>query len=106
MSLIDVAGMMNTSLGTANSWAQASAIAAKLEVAAQFATAGKIFGYLDVASNVLEITDSKQSMLQNVEDGGQAVLGVALIFAGGPVTIVAGGIILAAWELWEYKRDN
>jgi hypothetical protein len=106
MSFLDIAGLLNTSLGLASTQAQVSALAAKLETAVQFGHVARVFGVIDVASNVYEIFDNKASAMQQLEDGTQAAVGIALILAGGPLTLAIGGICLAGWELYEYTRDH
>ncbi|WP_158542182.1 DUF362 domain-containing protein [Pedobacter chinensis] len=103
-SAYDVAGLMLAAFGLSASHAEIAATAANLEATAMsgFKTASRIFGVIDIASNVIEFAQDP-----NWEDAGQAVLGIALTFgAMNPATAIVGGIILAAWELYEYKRDH
>lgn len=103
-SAYDVASLMLTSLGVAASHADIAANAARLEATALsgFKTASRIFGAIDIASNLIEFYNEP-----NWEDAGQAVLGIALTFGAlNPATAIVGGIILTAWELWEYKREH
>ncbi len=104
-SFLDIAGFMNSALGTAASHADVAATAAKLENSLRFTNTARVFAVFDIGSNVMEIFNDKATADQKLEDGGQTVLGIALIFAG-PVTVLVGGTLLVGWELYEYNRDN
>jgi hypothetical protein len=101
----DIFSLMNGALGISATAAATSASIAKLESQMAFATTSKIFGVLDIVSNVYEIAYSEEDMNHKLEDGAQALIGIALIFTG-PVGAIVGGVALGAWEIYEYYRDH
>ncbi|MCX2494730.1 hypothetical protein OQX63_14680 [Pedobacter sp. PF22-3] len=105
MTAVDVVGMINTAYGLAATFAATASVAASLESKTAFATVSRVFGVVDVALNVIELFDAEADAKHRLEDLGQIGIGIALLFAG-PAVAVAGGIGLAAWELYEYQRDH
>lgn len=104
---LDIVSAMIGSLGLSATFASSSAIALKLETQAAFTTTSRIFGVLDVLTNIYEIAFSEEDMNHKLEDGAQALVGIALAFVvTNPVGLVVGGIALAAWEIYEYDRDH
>jgi cytochrome c biogenesis protein CcdA len=78
-----------------------------LELELQLQPANRIFSIIDMVGNFGELVSGDQDAWHQWEDAGQFALGFALTFGTlGPVAIVAGGIVLTAWELWEYRRDH
>lgn len=105
-SFRDAVGLMLTSMGMAVSQATISANAIKLEDAAKFTRLGKVFAGIDLLGNFIELAVDDQTIAQRWEDRGQIVLGLLLLTPIGIPATIGVGILLTAWELWEYKRDH
>lgn len=103
-SLLDIYGLIVTSSGMAVSQASISANILKLEGVASFNTINRLFVGLDILGNITEIATTEQSAAEVWEDVGQIALAFALCFPLSSPAVIGGTILLAAWELWEYKR--
>lgn len=103
-TLLDIAGAMNTALGMAASHAQAAATVLELE-SRLFTTTSNFFAVFDIGLNVWEIFATEQDMAHKLEDWGQVALGIGIIFSA-PIGAIIGGVVLAGWEIYEYKRDH
>ncbi len=103
-SLLDVYGMFVTASGMAVAQATVSANILKLENALQFTKVNWAFAGLDVFGNIVEIATTEQSAAEIWEDTAQIALAIALCFPLSAPLAIGGTILLASWEIWEYKR--
>lgn len=94
MQIIDV---LNSAGGITTNWTSAASDILKLETS-MFRVASTSFGVLDVVLNAEEMRNQGF----NWTDAGQIALGGALLIPGLNATVViAGGIILLSWEMYE-----